>query len=174
MWKLKFQSWKLSTWTLDILTLKSFKKDWLMARAIRAKCFVTCSTTTIAKIIETFKWVQVVITDTISYQICNSCTLVIVKSGMFKSWQEVPVELHVSILTQIKSSQFFFVKADFLLIQSLISMMPRMRLLICSVLITLCCKAKHLRSLIRGITWGFEWVEILDFRAFSIPIHRDL
>ena len=35
-------------------------------------------------------------------------------------------------------------------------------------------KQKHLRSLIRGITWGFEWVEILDFRAFSIPIHRDL
>ena len=113
-------------WTLNILTLISFRNDWLMARAIRAKCFVKCSTTTIAKIIETFKWVQVVITDAISYQIGNSSTLVIVKSWMFKSWQEVPIELHVSTLTPpppwmdkacipsifIKTSQFFLVKAD--------------------------------------------------------------
>ena len=86
-------------WTLHILTLISFINDWFMARAIGAKCFVICSTTTIAKIIETFKRVQVVITNAISYQICSSSTLVIVKSGMFKSWQEVPIELHVFILT---------------------------------------------------------------------------
>ena len=80
-------------WTLGILTLISFINDWFMAWAIRAKWFVKFSTTTIAKIIKTFKWVQVVITDAISYQICDSSTLVIVKSGMFKSWQEVPIEL---------------------------------------------------------------------------------
>ena len=126
MWNLKFESWKFtSNWTLDNLTLISFINDWFMARAIRAKCFVKCSTTTIAKIIETFKWVQVVITDAISYQICNSSTLVTVKSGMFKSWQEVPIELHVSTLTPpvhmdkacissifIKASQFVFAKTD--------------------------------------------------------------
>ena len=37
----------------------------------------------------------------------------------------------------------------------------RMRLFKCFVLIILCCKTKHLRSLVWGIIQGFEWVEIL-------------
>jgi hypothetical protein len=40
---------------------------------------------------------------------------------------------------------------------------PRTRFLKCFVLITLCCKTKKLRSLIRGVVRGFEWVEILGF-----------
>ena len=39
--------------------------------------------------------------------------------------------------------------------------MPHTRLLKCFILITLCCKTKHLRSLVRSIIWGFEWIEIL-------------
>ena len=41
---------------------------------------------------------------------------------------------------------------------------PRTRLLKRFVLITLCCKTKHLRSLVRAIVQGFEWLKILGFR----------
>ena len=40
---------------------------------------------------------------------------------------------------------------------------PYTRLLKCFVLITLCCKTEHLRSLILGIVQGYEWIEILGF-----------
>ena len=39
-----------------------------------------------------------------------------------------------------------------------------MRLLKCFVLIILCSKTKHLRSLVRGIVRGFEWEEIPGLR----------
>ena len=38
---------------------------------------------------------------------------------------------------------------------------PRTKLLKCFVLVTLCCKTKHLRSLVQAIVRGFEWLEIL-------------
>ena len=44
---------------------------------------------------------------------------------------------------------------------------PRTRLLKCFVLITLCCKTKHLRSLVRAIVRGFERLEILGFTFYS-------
>ena len=40
---------------------------------------------------------------------------------------------------------------------------PHTRVLKCLVLITLCCKTKHLRSLVQGIVQGFEWLEMLDY-----------
>ena len=43
----------------------------------------------------------------------------------------------------------------------------RTRLLKCFLLITLCCKTKHLRSHVRGIVWGFEWVEILGCSIYA-------
>ena len=38
------------------------------------------------------------------------------------------------------------------------------RLLTCFVLITLCCKTKHLRSLLWAILRGWDWLEILGCR----------
>ena len=43
---------------------------------------------------------------------------------------------------------------------------PHTRLLKCFVLITLCCKTKHLRSLIRDLKRGFERLEILGLSAY--------
>ena len=42
---------------------------------------------------------------------------------------------------------------------------PRTRLIKCKcfVLITLCCKTKHLRSLVQVIVRDFEWLEVLAF-----------
>ena len=40
-------------------------------------------------------------------------------------------------------------------------MTPHTRLLKCFVLIKLCCKTKHLRSLVQAIVRGFEWLEVL-------------
>ena len=44
---------------------------------------------------------------------------------------------------------------------------PPMRLLICFVLQHSAIKTKHLRSLVRDIVQGFEWLEILSFRLFG-------
>ena len=44
-------------------------------------------------------------------------------------------------------------------------MMPRTRLLKCSVFNTLFCKTQHLRSLIRAIIRGFEWLEIVGLSS---------
>ena len=48
--------------------------------------------------------------------------------------------------------------------------MPRTRLLKLFVLITLCCKTKHLRSLVRAIAQGFERLKILGFRKIQDQI----
>ena len=47
--------------------------------------------------------------------------------------------------------------------------MPHTRLLKRFVLQHSVIKTKHLRSLVRGIIRGFEWVEILGFRGTSNP-----
>ena len=47
-------------------------------------------------------------------------------------------------------------------------MTPQTRLLKCFVLISLCCKTKHLRSLVRAIVKGFEWVELLRFSSITL------
>ena len=44
--------------------------------------------------------------------------------------------------------------------------MPRMRLLKCFVLQHSMIKTKHLRKLVQRLVRGFEWVEILGFRAW--------
>ena len=70
-------------------------------------------------------------------------------------------------LTRISCNTFFSKsqnvrKAGILYISS--HSKPCTRLLKYFVLITLCYKTKHLRSLIQAIIWGFEWLEILGFR----------
>ena len=47
-------------------------------------------------------------------------------------------------------------------------MTSRTRLLKCFVLITLCCKTKHLRSLVWAIVRGFEWLEIVGLSSQKI------
>ena len=62
-----------------------------------------------------------------------------------------------------KNSSIFLIKAHY--------SKPPTRLLKCFVLVTLCCKSKYLRSLIRGILQSFEWVEIL---GLSNRVHNNL
>ena len=56
--------------------------------------------------------------------------------------------------------------------------MPRMRLLKCFVLQHSVIKTKHLRSLVRGVLQGFEWLEILGFfvtnSVHHLPIIMEL
>ena len=62
-----------------------------------------------------------------------------------------------------KNSSIFLIKAHY--------SKPPTSLLKCFVLVTLCCKSKYLRSLIRGILQSFEWVEIL---GLSNRVHNNL
>ena len=51
---------------------------------------------------------------------------------------------------------------------------PRTRLLKCFVLITLCCKTKHLWSLVWDLVRGFGWLEILGFSILSRIICQEI
>ena len=57
------------------------------------------------------------------------------------------------------------------------SNLTRTRLLKCFVLITLCCKTKHLRNLVQAIIRGFEWLEIQGlwlwcYKRLTKPLHK--
>ena len=66
-----------------------------------------------------------------------------------------PILDNVRLVLKFNQSPVFLVNQT--------STTPCMRLLECFVLITLCCKTKHLRSLVQVIVRDFEWLEVLAF-----------